>query len=794
MSHEQFNGSLPGPNGLPSPGGNMNGGVSPVSSTSSSSSTSYVVLTPSMTNIRGNHDMSYLQTLGGQTQMSQSLTDISIEHALVKIEEVSRENQELRETLKENNEMMKRQFATLAQWKERVRECNAQNLKKFDEQRKNMLDLQKFNQEMKQRLSQMQVEHAEMKNLEAENIKKSKEVEELKKRIDELTILVQSSHDDTFEPAETVIVSRSVEDPVKIEQLQGEKDNLLTRIIQLEAQVRLFREQNDQILQDMEKLQRLKEQIQMENSKLNEENNQLQKKLQSFLSDMQQRKHMLGNSGEGFMHYGNNSRQYDYSMVDIPDETKTRKQTAGVQTSAARQDMEFLEMQTAAADRCESFSQTEERNDNTFSVSDTATELREKLQSERQLVGQLKSKIASQNTQLENFQAEMHQKTQMLEHYKQQLDRQVAQVLEENQLQKQELMQQLDMLQKELQQTKQFSQHTGDIQSLKSQVLTLINEVQESNAKLDVTSKALDRKSTKVVELEQKLSQQAVMSQKERGEADMIIESLRTSLTSYEEAYKREQVDHAETKKFFADLKCSFNKLVSDYKELLDTFDQSKALQSQQNPQTLEEINRLTAQIIAAEEAIAYRDEQIKELKEQNARLKDDLETTVPVLKAQADIWKQDFDAEREAREMQHTEKERILADMKNLEIQNQQLIEEIEQLSKKSLAEMQQRHAHGGTTYQRQVQNQLQPQQHHQYPNQPTTRYSPQIPAHHGNSELINHGVRTSQQSPTISQPSSRASGGSQEEGEPQMTCPKCGLPCPDLDTLQIHVLECLE
>ncbi|KAL3852936.1 hypothetical protein ACJMK2_016541 [Sinanodonta woodiana] len=793
MSHEQFNGPLPGPNGFPNPGGNMNG-VSPVSSTSSPNSASYVVLTPPMSNARGNHDLSYLQTQSGQILMSQSLTDMSLEHALMKVEEVSRENQELRETLKENNEMMKRQFATLAQWKERVRECNAQNLKKFEEQKKSLLDLHRLNQEMKQQLSQMQDKQEEMKKLEVENITKSTEVEELKKRIDELTVLVQASHDDTFQPSETVFVSRSVEDPVKLEQLQEEKDSLLMRNLQLEAQVRLFREQNDQILQDLEKLQKLKEQIQTENSKLNEENNQLQKKLQSFLSDMQQKKYMSGNSGEGFVHYGNNTRQYDYSMVDVPDETKARKQTAAVQTSSARQDMEFLEMQTAAADRCESFSQTEVKNDNTFSVSDVTSELREKLKSERQLVSQLKSQIANQNTQLENFQAEMRQKSQMLDHYKQQLDRQVAQVLEENQQQKQEMMQQLDILQKELQQTKQFSQHTGDIQSLKLQVLTLINEVQESNAKLDATSKALEKKSAKVVELEQKLSQQGFMAQKERGEADMIIESLRTSLTSYEEAYKREQADHAGTKKFFTDLKCSFNTLVNDYKELLDTFDQSKAQQSQQNPQNVEEINRLAAQIIAAEEAIAYRDEQIKELKELNVKLQDELETTVPVLRAQADIWKQDFDAEREAREMQHTEKERILTDMKNLEIQNQQLIEEIEQLSKKSLAEMQQRHAHVGTSYQRQVQNQLQPQQHHQYPNQPTTRYSPQIPGHLVHSELTSPGVKTGQQSPTVSQPNSRVSAGSQEEGEPQMTCPKCGLPCPDLDTLQIHVLECLE
>ena len=49
----------------------------------------------------------------------------------------------------------------------------------------------------------------------------------------------------------------------------------------------------------------------------------------------------------------------------------------------------------------------------------------------------------------------------------------------------------------------------------------------------------------------------------------------------------------------------------------------------------MDDINRLTAQTIAAEEAITYRDEQIKELKTENARLKDDIDNTIPVLRAQ---------------------------------------------------------------------------------------------------------------------------------------------------------------
>ena len=54
-----------------------------------------------------------------------------------------------------------------------------------------------------------------------------------------------------------------------------------------------------------------------------------------------------------------------------------------------------------------------------------------------------------------------------------------------------------------------------------------------------------------------------------------------------------------------------------------------------QNKQLMDDINRLTAQTIAAEEAIAFRDDQIKKLKEENVKLKDEIDNTVPILRAQ---------------------------------------------------------------------------------------------------------------------------------------------------------------
>lgn len=60
----------------------------------------------------------------------------------------------------------------------------------------------------------------------------------------------------------------------------------------------------------------------------------------------------------------------------------------------------------------------------------------------------------------------------------------------------------------------------------------------------------------------------------------------------------------------------------------------------------------------------------------------------------QAEVYKADFDAERAAREKQHAEKETIFAEMQNLQLRNEQLIEELDNYSKKQVAEMQRRHS----------------------------------------------------------------------------------------------------
>ena len=66
----------------------------------------------------------------------------------------------------------------------------------------------------------------------------------------------------------------------------------------------------------------------------------------------------------------------------------------------------------------------------------------------------------------------------------------------------------------------------------------------------------------------------------------------------------------------------------------------------------------------------------------------------------QCDIYKSDFEAERAAREKQHTDILRLKAEIQNLQIRNQQLNDEMESCSKKQLEEMQRSYTNPAWAY----------------------------------------------------------------------------------------------
>ncbi|XP_072776412.1 NF-kappa-B essential modulator isoform X4 [Taeniopygia guttata] len=141
-------------------------------------------------------------------------------------------------------------------------------------------------------------------------------------------------------------------------------------------------------------------------------------------------------------------------------------------------------------------------------------------------------------------------------------------------------------------------------------------------------------------------------------------------------------------------------------------------------------------QLRAAEAALALKQELIDRLKAEAERQRAALET-IPVLQAQADIYRADFEAERAAREQLHGQREALQEELKQLRLR----------LSgdgaRARLEEMRNRHSE-----------------------------PPPAPAPAGGFGGL------------LPPP---------EEG-PDLCCPKCQYKAPDMDTLQIHVMDCIK
>lgn len=154
-----------------------------------------------------------------------------------------------------------------------------------------------------------------------------------------------------------------------------------------------------------------------------------------------------------------------------------------------------------------------------------------------------------------------------------------------------------------------------------------------------------------------------------------------------------------------------------------------------------EVVDDLRTRLASAELALVAKQQQIDAMRQEENHKETD--TVVSVFQAQAEVYASDFYAERAAREKIHEEKERLAAQLEFVKNQNYQLQEEMDSLGRQSLTEMRKRHhPHGGASA---------------------------LVFRDGDS-------RTSQQKGNI----------------PEHTCPMCEEILPDLDSLQIHVLDC--
>ncbi|XP_072811476.1 optineurin isoform X2 [Vicugna pacos] len=282
----------------------------------------------------------------------------------------------------------------------------------------------------------------------------------------------------------------------------------------------------------------------------------------------------------------------------------------------------------------------------------------------------------------------------------------------------------------------------SEVETLSLQVTTLFKELQEAHMKLSEAELMKKRLQEKCQALERKNS--ATPSElNEKQELVYNNKKLELQVESMRSEIKMEQAKTEDEKVKLATLQLTHNRLLQEYNNALKTMEELKRRESEKVDKVV--LQELNGKLELAEKALASKQLQMDEMKQTIAKQEKDLET-MAVLRAQMEVYCSDFHAERAAREKIHEEKEQLALQLAVLLKEN----DAFEDGGRQSLMEMQNRHGARASDADQQAylvqreaedRNWLQEQQRN-------------IPIH---------------------------------------SCPKCGEVLPDIDTLLIHVTDCI-
>ncbi|KYO26588.1 NF-kappa-B essential modulator [Alligator mississippiensis] len=351
------------------------------------------------------------------------------------------------------------------------------------------------------------------------------------------------------------------------------------------------------------------------------------------------------------------------------------------------------------------------------------------------------------NNRIRDDQAEeLHRKLEETENKCAELKQQLASAREDlSQLkaQGQETEQQFQALRKQLEQV------TEDRVSVKAQVTSLLGELQESQSRLETCmheKQALAERARTAVEQCRRLEGDVEALQEQHG---VQLDQLRLQAQNLETALRVERQGATEEKRKLAQLQVAYHQLFQEYDSHI-----KNSIEGEKRAQALEwQLDELSQQLQQAEEALVAKQELIDKLKEEAERHRAVLET-IPVLKAQADIYKADFLAERQAREQLHGQREDLQEQLVTLQRDYEVLKADAAGTTRALMEEMRNRHS--------EVRPPL--------PVPPTA-----YPLAVGPYQAAPHQ-------------------GSISEEQPDFCCPKCQYQAPDMDTLQIHVMDCIK
>ncbi|XP_010133652.1 PREDICTED: optineurin isoform X1 [Buceros rhinoceros silvestris] len=280
----------------------------------------------------------------------------------------------------------------------------------------------------------------------------------------------------------------------------------------------------------------------------------------------------------------------------------------------------------------------------------------------------------------------------------------------------------------------------SEVEALNLQVCALFKELQEAHEKLK-EAELIQKKLQEKCQILERKSAAAAEELEEKQQLIYSIKKLELQVESVQAQVKLEQAKTHEEKARYSSLQNEYNKLLPELTEATKRINEMRLRELDRVDKAV--VEQLNKKVELAEQALAAKQLQIDEMKQLITKQEEDLET-MAVLRAQMEVYCSDFHAERAAREKIHEEKEQLAVQLAYL-LKEQQNLEE---LSRNSLAEMQNRHGARA----------------------PDREHSP---------HLVQRGT------------------GSQDWPEQQnisiYSCPKCEEILPDLDTLQIHVMDCI-
>ncbi|XP_058537857.1 optineurin isoform X3 [Neofelis nebulosa] len=296
----------------------------------------------------------------------------------------------------------------------------------------------------------------------------------------------------------------------------------------------------------------------------------------------------------------------------------------------------------------------------------------------------------------------------------------------------------------------------SEVETLNLQVTTLFKELQEAHTKLSEAELMKKRLQEKCQALERKNS--ATPSElNEKQELVYNNKKLELQVESMRSEIKMEQAKTEDEKSKVATLQVTHNKLLQEYNKSLKTIEELKRKESEKVDKVV--LQELSEKLALAEKALASKQLQMDDMKQTIAKQEEDLET-MTVLRAQMEVYCSDFHAERAAREKIHEEKEQLALQLAIL-LKENNVFEDGG--SRQSLMEMQSRHGARTSDPDQQA-----------YLAQRVLQKT----------RLNNPGSRGDEDTNWRQQ---------QQRNIPIHSCPKCGEVLPDIDTLQIHVMDCI-